>query len=73
MTPQDQGRFIRELAYNILEEVTGKIEQGKIPAAWDGVELRQYLADKFQDAVFSGTLAGRRKARYQSTVIERNL
>ena len=42
--------FIRQLTKSIADEIIEKIRDNRIPEKWDGVELRQYLADKFSSS-----------------------
>lgn len=45
MNHKDQKTFVRALCKSIAKDVIAKIESGKIPENWDGIELRQYVAD----------------------------
>lgn len=45
----------------------------KLPENWDGVELRQFIADRFSDCVIKGILQGKRKKEYQNTMLVNNL
>ena len=47
MTKKDKKRFIRELIQSVTKEILDKVD--KMPEEWDGHELRQFLADNFQD------------------------
>lgn len=73
MTKREQKRFVQELMTSIKVETMEKINTGKIPETWDGIELRQFLADKFADAVARWQLLGKRKMDYEQAIIERNL
>ncbi len=68
-----QVTFAESLIESIRREVTRNILQGKIPEAWDGIELRQYLADKFTDSTFPDLLKGKRKRNYKNTLIVSNI
>lgn len=68
----DQKRyFIDELLNNVRLSLLEKVDS--MPADWDGIELRQYIAIKFSECVISGTMAPARKRRFNSEVLERNL
>ena len=54
MTKREQVRIVRELTGSVFEEIRNKIKLGRVPAEWDGHELRCLVADKFEDAA-SGT------------------
>ena len=42
--------FLRELSANIGEELCTLVDDGKIPDAWDGHELRCLLAERFEQS-----------------------
>jgi hypothetical protein len=72
MTAQQKRTFIRDLLANVKRELLSKVP--KMPETWDGIELRQFAADKFNDAAHGGALmTGRRKSDYHNEVIVRNL
>lgn len=73
MNQQDKERFVRELVGNIQTDVLAKVSQ--MPEEWDGIEIRQYLADKFSE---SSLMMGRkdlykRLRSYRNEVLVRNL
>lgn len=72
MERASQRMFVRELAANVVAGVLKDIEDGKTPEEWDGVELRQLLADRFADAAFI-KMPKDRRGRYKNTVIVNNL
>lgn len=45
LTGAEQQKFINDILIDFRKEVERDIE--KIPRAWKGKELRQYLADRF--------------------------
>ena len=47
MTKKDKKRFIGELTRSVTKTVLAKVN--KMPEEWDGHELRQFLADHYQD------------------------
>lgn len=51
MTRTEQTTFVAELAQSILEDVYSVIQNEDIPTEWDGLELRLYLAEKFNRSV----------------------
>jgi hypothetical protein len=74
MTKNDQLDFMNELTDNVIEKIFNKIIDNKIPESWEGIELRWYLADKFQDCVFGEyTKMSKRKQEYKNTVLVENL
>jgi hypothetical protein len=71
-TPQ-QAEFVSDLVGAVLADILKKLVDGRIPEEWDGIELRQYLADQFGHCVIVGTMGRRRSAEYRNEVIVRNL
>lgn len=67
MTPEQQRTFIGDL----ILSVRSKILNTDIPAEWDGIELRQYIADQF--AAQTCGMHKHRRREYNNTVITRNL
>lgn len=51
MTKKEQLRFCNELIHNIAVEIRGKVKN--FPEEWDGIELREYIAEKFSLASFT--------------------
>lgn len=47
MNKIQKKRFIRELTKSVADAAIAKID--KMPEHWTGIELRQYLADKFDE------------------------
>jgi len=45
----------------------------KMPDEWDGVELRQYIADMFADCVIKGTMSRKRRIAYNNEVLVKGL
>lgn len=73
MTYSEQGIFVEELSKNVTDEILMLIGKGRIPDNWDGIELRQLLADRFAACVLSHTLVGKRKRAYKNDCLIRNL
>lgn len=48
MTKREQKKFIKNLSQSISLELCKKVDAGVVPDTWDGHELRQWLADKFE-------------------------
>lgn len=68
-------QFIIELLANVQKELLAKLPQ--VPEEWDGHELRQWIAGRFQDAAdMSKCMKDRRSKRrkdFDNEVIMRNL
>lgn len=52
MTPQEQEELVRECCNRIRDECISRIRQGGVPTDWNGIELRWWLADKFEFNTF---------------------
>jgi len=73
MTIPDKIQFVNELIESVRHDIIKKIERSNIPDEWDGIELRQYMADRFNDVVISGTMSRTRKREYNNSVLINNL
>lgn len=47
MDKRDKKRIVRDLCRSIEREVCAVIDSGLLPADWNGIELRDVLADAF--------------------------
>lgn len=70
-----QREFVADLIAHLEHEVIQKIIEGKVPLEWDGIELRQYVADRAADAntVLPRKDMRRRRMEYRKTVLINNL
>jgi len=73
MTKREKIKFIRDLTGSIQKEILGKVDA--MPEHWDGHQIRQFIADKTADLVWSNYLRSDKKAMraYKNEVITRNL
>ena len=69
MTNKEKRRFVREMMSTVTKEVLANIP--KMPEYWNGKQLRQYIADRFQDSCM--TMSKTDKHSYTNEVIVRNL
>lgn len=66
MTKQEQKTFVRELIANVRADL---LKQSKlIPPEWDGHELRQWIADTFQESSYTLRQDKRRYKAYRNAV-----
>ena len=67
--------FVVDFMGSIQKEVLQNIASDKIPADWDGHQLREYLADKFawERTDLMKRPHSRMRRRYKNEVIVRNL
>lgn len=73
MTQNEQKLFVYQLGNSIVHELIQQIDRGNIPPHWDGIELRELLADKFARETYHELMRGKRKKDYNNTVIINNL
>jgi len=73
MTKADKRIFIRNLCNSIRDEAMRSVTAERIPDNWDGVEIRQFLADKFSSETYPSLLMGKRRREFENTVIVNNL
>lgn len=50
MTREDQVDFVRDLTDTVRTRIVKRIAEGDVPEHWDGLELRRYIADCFEEA-----------------------
>lgn len=65
MTREEQKQFVEALTSALARKISALIENGDIPQNWDGIELRQYVAD---EVVWKGTLKGKRLREYRNAI-----
>jgi hypothetical protein len=47
MDKENQARIISELTGGVIAKILVDIVEGKVPEAWDGFELRHWVASRF--------------------------
>lgn len=73
MDSKDQIQFVTDLTNAVRDKIIGRIESGKIPESWDGIELRWLLRDKFENEVLGDYGNKKRKREYNNTVLVENI
>lgn len=75
MDSKEQIQFVTDLTNAVRDKVIERIEKGKIPETWDGIELRWLLRDKFENEVLGDYGYGnkKRKREYNNTVLVENI
>ena len=76
MTRNEQIEFTRDLAETVVQDITQKIESGRIPEEWTGHELREILFEKFLHLRTDHIALNPRSelaTNYRNTVLNRNL
>jgi len=61
MKPDVQKELVNSLVSAIRDEIYAEIDAGKVPEAWDGVELRWMLKEKFAAVVWKNMGSIRRR------------
>ncbi len=69
MDAKEQKRLLKDILHNIERDMIGKIDTGKIPENWDGIELREYIADQAK----WHKMEKRRAKAYRNTVLVNGL
>ncbi len=73
MTRDEQMLFVYTLASSVTHEMIRLVNQGAIHEHWDGIELRELLAEKFARETHHELMRGKRKKDYNNAVIVHNL
>lgn len=68
MTKREQRRFIRDLLMNIQRDIRDAIRTNGIPRSWNGIELREYIAEKADRARATHALVGQRARDYRNLI-----
>lgn len=72
LTTKDKKTFIRNLCNSVRDELIAKVKD--MPEEWDGMELRELLAEKFKRETYDVMKDNRKRLRaYRNEVIARNL
>jgi hypothetical protein len=80
MTKDEKLQFIGDLAATVIFDIKARVDD--MPEEWDGIELRRYIADKFEEQAFEpllyrdqvyGLHRSRRLRTYQNERLTRNL
>lgn len=66
MKHEDQKKFVNDLISSIRDEIYAEIDTGKVPEAWDGIELRWLLKNKFAAVVWKNIGSIRRKRDFNN-------
>lgn len=69
MEKQRKIEFVNELINGMKAEIVGNIESNTIPADWDGVELREYIADYSRRQIAYMKMPRGRKSAYKDAVV----
>ena len=67
MNKDEQTEFVDTLIDNVRNEILAKVTK-YAPENWDGIELRQFVADNFSDCVMKGTMNRKRRIAYNNQI-----
>lgn len=70
MSKQEKCDFISDLIDSVHASLMHAVD--KVPEHWDGLELRQLIADKFQEQTTT-PMHGRRLREYRNEMLARNI
>ena len=70
-TEEGKRRFVNELIENIKIQVLMQVK--KLPTEWNGIELRQLIADHYANAVIRSMMDRKRRRDYNNVVLAKNL
>jgi hypothetical protein len=74
LNKREQKSLCKTLCTSMSNEFAKHVRDGRVPANWDGHEIREWLADKFE---FERTRLmksdRKRKSNYRNDVYENNL
>jgi len=77
MTKTQQKSFVNQLSRNIARTICNKIDCGRIPAHWDGNQLRVLLADAHRESAAISLIRkyprDKRAKEFRNTVLVQNL
>jgi hypothetical protein len=68
MTKRDQRRFVSDLLKSIQADIMRAIHTGLIPRSWNGIELREYIAEKAERSRATHALVGQRARDYRNHI-----
>lgn len=69
MTKRVQHCFVRDLLMSIQRDIRDAIRTNGIPRSWDGIELREYIAEKADQSRATRALVGQRARDYRNLIM----
>lgn len=67
MNAQAKKEFIEDLINMVRDDILSKVDA--MPEEWDGVELREYIKDRFVDCTHLTALKGARRGAFRNTLL----
>lgn len=72
LNKQEKEQFIKDLMGHVQKSMLNKLD--KVPEDWDGIELRQWIADTFDwERTGSFVIDKKRLKNYRNEIIVKNL
>lgn len=71
MSRAEQIQFVHDLSFSVVKDIVEKIKDEKVPATWNGIELRHLMAEKFNQSTTA--MNKRQKKDYDNAIIVNNL
>lgn len=68
---EGKRKFIEDLTRTVTQDILANLQ--RLPAEWDGIELRQYITDQFARQVHWTRGHNKRKREYRNRVVVDNL
>lgn len=65
----DKKKLIREIAKQSVETLIRRLDEGKIPEGWDGIEFRWWLAQDIDWGIAGNNGAKRRKKSFENDLL----
>ena len=73
MTQAEQTEFIRQLTSSIADAMIEKCEAGKVPAHWDGKQLRTWIAETFAEQSWAQKMTRKERRDYDNDIYNNGL
>lgn len=73
LSKADKKKLIRNIAKQSAEALIKKLDEGKIPEGWDGIEFRWWLAQDIDWGIAGNSGAKRRKKSFKKDMIVNGL
>lgn len=73
MHKSQQATIVSQLLDSLRTDILEAIREGRVPEEWDGIELRQYIADKALENIVCCAMPRKRLKDYRNALVVRNL
>lgn len=70
MNEEEQIKFVEELINNVKDNITNDLHNHReLVKEWDGIELRWYIAEKFNQCIIKSMGSRSRKIKYNNALL----